>query len=321
MTRKIPLIIINPTAGGGSGGRDWERAVASIRTHFGHFTCTFTEASGDAARIAEEESRAGRQFIIAFGGDGTISEVARGILESGADAELGVLPHGTGSDFIRTLKTPTRLADAARSLREGHRVRIDVGEVTYHISSGESQSRYFINSASFGLSGEVTKRTNRSSKRFGGLISFASSTMKTAFAFEHPHVYLEVDDEPSRRLPVTTVCINNGCYFGGGMKIAPEASLVDGRLDLIVVRKLSFFNIVTKGPRLYGGAHLGLPEVHHQLATSARAWPVNPNDKVLLEVDGESPGELPASFEVRPKALLVRVPEPVPSLKLHHLRG
>jgi diacylglycerol kinase (ATP) len=308
MNRDVPLVIINPASGGGSGSRDWGRAVSTIRSHFGPFDCTFTESPGHAFRIAREESLAGRRFLIAFGGDGTISEVARGILSTETDTELGVFPHGTGSDFIRSLELPSRLADAAASLGDGRTVRMDVGNVTYRAPNGNTESRHFINSSSFGLSGEVTESTNRSSKSLGGLISFASSTVKTAFTFVHPDVFLEVDDEPARRLPITTVCFNNGRFFGGGMKIAPEASMVDGQLDLIVVRKLPFSKILAQGPRLYAGTHLSLPEVHHRLATTARAWPVDSDVDVLLEVDGESPGTLPASFEIRPMALRVRIP-------------
>lgn len=309
MTPNVPLIIVNPAAGGGSGGRDWRRAVSKVRSHLGPFACAFTDSSGDASQIAEREARAGRVFLIAFGGDGTVSEVAGGILQSGCDAELGVLPHGTGADFIRSLQVPARLTDAARSLREGRSIRIDVGKVSFAASDGSEKSRYFVNSASFGLSGEVTQTTNRSSKAFGGLISFASSTVSTAFHYNPPDVFIEVDDEPVRRIPITTVSFNNGRYFGGGMKIAPEASFVDGQLDMIVIRKLSFLKILTQGPRLYAGAHLALPEVHHRRATSARAWAVDPKIRIPLEVDGESPGLLPARFEICPKALRVRVPK------------
>ena len=306
--KSLPLVIVNPAAGGGRGAQDWGRAVATGRTHLGPFNCTFTDGPGDATGIAEREARAGRTFLIAFGGDGTISEIAQGILRAEADTELGVLPHGTGSDFVRTLEIPSRPSDAARCLREGRTLWMDAGKVSYAGLDGETQSRFFINSASFGLSGKVTENTNRSSKSLGGMLSFASTTVKTAFEYDPPHVFIEVDDEPARRLPITTVTFNNGRFFGGGMKMAPEAHLADGKLDMVVVRKLPFHRLVTQGPRLYAGAHLGLPEVHYRQARSIKAWPVDSKVRVSIEVDGESPGALPASFEVCPKALRVRVP-------------
>ena len=106
----LPLIIINPAARGGAAGRSWTTAAATVRAHFGPYECAFTKARGDATRIAEEQSRSGRRLLITFGGDGTISEVASGILRSGANVELGFLPQGTGGDFLRTIGTPKRLA-------------------------------------------------------------------------------------------------------------------------------------------------------------------------------------------------------------------
>ncbi|MCA1631264.1 MAG: acylglycerol kinase family protein, partial [Acidobacteria bacterium] len=88
----LPLIIVNPASAGGATGAGWARAAADLREHFGAFNCAFTKGAGDAREIAAREARAGRRLIVACGGYGTISEVAGGILESGADAELGVLP-------------------------------------------------------------------------------------------------------------------------------------------------------------------------------------------------------------------------------------
>lgn len=305
---ELPLIIINPAAGAGGAGRDWSHLAATVRTHFGAFACAFTQGPSDAARIAEEEARRGRRLLIAFGGDGTISEVASGILHSGTPTELGVLPHGTGADFLRTLGIPRRLADAARLLRNGACRQIDVGRITYTGLDGGMDSRYFVNSASFGMSGEVAERANRSSKRWGGRLSFATATLRTALSYEHPEVSLTLNGNGPRRIRITSVSVCNGRYFGGGMKIAPEASLVDGRLDVILIEKLSLLEVIARSPRLYSGTHLALPQVHHWLARRVVASPPEPGARILLEVDGETPGRLPAEFEVCLKALRVRVP-------------
>jgi YegS/Rv2252/BmrU family lipid kinase len=250
--------------------------------------------------------------MITFGGDGTISEVARGILRSGAAAELAVLPQGTGADFLRTLGVPSRLADAARALRDGRTRTIDVGEVSFTAHDGTTESRFFINSASFGLSGEVASRTNRGNMGggrplVGGALAYATETLKAALAFEPPNVWLQIGTDAARRLPITQVSINNGRFFGGGMKIAPHASLVDGLLDLVVVRKLSFARIAGDGARIYTGTHLSLPEVTHAQVATVRAWPASEGSSIGLEVDGETPGVLPATFSVRPGALAIRV--------------
>src|SRR5262249_32217089 len=109
MARDLPLLIVNPKSGKGTTEKDWASIANSIRSHFGPFDVAFTKQQKDAISIAEQEAAAGRKLLVAVGGDGTISEVANGILKSGSNAELGMLPRGTGSDFCRTLKIPLDL--------------------------------------------------------------------------------------------------------------------------------------------------------------------------------------------------------------------
>jgi YegS/Rv2252/BmrU family lipid kinase len=296
----LPLVIVNPASRRGEAGRDWPGAAAALRAHFGAFECRFTQAAGHASRIAREEAGRGRSLLLTFGGDGTISETARGILDSGMPAELGILPHGTGGDLARSLAVPARIADAARALRGGAAVAIDVGRVVF--SDGTEKS--FVNSASFGLSAEVAYRARRG----GG--SYAVETIRAAFRFEHPEVEISADGGTRQRLHVTTVSLHNGRYFGGGMNMAPEAKITDGRLDVVVVKKIAFSRLARNSPLLYFGAHLGLPEVEHGKLTSLDARPALEDVRVRVEIDGEPDDFLPARFEIRPRALRVRLPRP-----------
>ena len=293
-----PLVIVNPVSRGGRGASDWPAAASALRSHFGPFECRFTASPGDAARIAREEAERGRDLLVTFGGDGTISECARGILESGKPVALGILPHGTGGDLVRSLPIPARLRDAARALRRGRIVVIDAGRVIFE----DGRERSFVNSASFGLSAEVARRVSR---RLGG--GYIGETLKTASGYGYPEVELIVDSGPRRRVRITTVSLHNGRFFGGGMKMAPEASLTDGLLDLVVVKKLSLANLVRESPLLYLGGHLGLPEVEHGRVSVVEARSVNPATEVLVEIDGEAGHRLPARFEIRPRALRIRV--------------
>jgi YegS/Rv2252/BmrU family lipid kinase len=292
------LVIVNPASRGGRGGRDWPAAASALRTHFGAFECRFTERPGDAVRIAREESERGRELLVTFGGDGTISECARGILESGQPTEMAILPHGTGSDLARSLPLPKRLADQARALRRGRTVAIDVGRVVFE----DGREKSFVNSASFGLSAEVARRVSR---REGG--GYVAQTVKAASQYPFPEIELRVDTGPLRRLRITTVSLHNGRFFGGGMKMAPEAELTDGLLDLVVVKKLSLAKLLRESPLLYLGAHLGLPEVEHGRVSAVEARPAHPATEVLVETDGEVESRLPARFEIRRRALRLRV--------------
>lgn len=293
-----PLVIVNPASRGGRGASDWPSAASALRSHFGPFECRFTAGPGDAARIAREEADRGRELLLTFGGDGTISDSARGILESGKPVALGILPHGTGGDLVRSLPLPTRLADAARALRRGRTMAIDVGRAVFE----DGQERSFVNCASFGLSAEVARRVSR---REGG--GYVGETVKAASEYGFPEVELGVDGGPRRRLRITTVSLHNGRFFGGGMKMAPEAKLTDGLLDLVVVKKISLARLVSESPLLYLGAHLGLPEVEHGRVSVVEARPVNPDSEILVEIDGEAEYRLPARFEIRRAALRVRI--------------
>src|SRR2546421_552578 len=105
----LPLIIVNPASAGNSTRNSWPAMASDLAAHFGAFNCAFTEKPGDGRTLAARGACEGRRLIIACGGDGTINEVANGIIESGCDAvKLGILPSGTGGDFRRTLNIPTR---------------------------------------------------------------------------------------------------------------------------------------------------------------------------------------------------------------------
>lgn len=313
----LPLVIVNPASAGGATGEGWARAASSLRTHFGAFACALTKGAGDARLIAAREARAGRRLIIACGGDGTISEVACGILESGAGAELGILPSGTGGDFRRTLKMPTTAAGASRALRDGRTVEIDAGRVEFRRGTGETETRFFLNVASCGMGGEVIRRVSeagagslvtRGAGVLGGRASYALASARAALSFAKPRLRVSLDDKPERQIVVTNLCIANARYFGGGMKIAPAAKLADGLFDVVAVGDMDALTIFTNAYKLYLGTHLDMTQVSHARARRIAVGAADADEKVLLEVDGELIGTLPAIFEILPRALKVRVP-------------
>jgi YegS/Rv2252/BmrU family lipid kinase len=312
----LPLVIVNPSSAGGATGRAWPRLAATLREHCGAFEVAFTARAGDGRVIAEREARAGRRLLVACGGDGTASEVASGIIASGAGAELGLLPSGTGGDFRRTLRIPRRDADAAAALRAGRTVLIDAGRVEYKNARGEDEARHFVNVASCGMGGEVIRRVKasgsdwfpaRSRHPLGGRAAFAAASVRAAFAYEPPRLRVRLDDGPERTLALTSFCVANARYFGGGMKIAPGAELTDGLFDAVAVGPMGALSILANSYRLYLGTHLGMTEVGHALCARA-SLRAEGAEKVLLEVDGELVGSLPASFEILPRALRVRCP-------------
>jgi diacylglycerol kinase (ATP) len=314
----LPLVIVNPASADGATRESWPKIASDLRTHFGPFTVAFTEGIGHGRGLAAEAARQGTKLIIACGGDGTISEVVNGILESNQETELGVLPGGTGGDFRRTLRMPNNVAAAARALREGRTRVIDAGRVTFLNDSGERETRFFINVASFGMSTEVLSRTASGEakkwipgfapRKLGSKLSYVAATVQTTLSSTPTEVHVQLDEQPERRLRVAEFCVANARYYGGAMKIAPDAKLDDGLFDIITIGDASAFRILANSPRLYFGAHLRMNEVTHSLAKQVVARPVKKDEEVRVELDGEVIGRLPATFQVMPLALRVRCP-------------
>jgi len=313
----LPIVIINPESGGGATGDAWPGIASDLATHFGAFHPVFTTGPGQGIELAAGAARKGAKLIVACGGDGTISEVANGILAAGTGVELGILPSGTGGDFRKTIGIPRRSSDAAMILRNGRTRRIDVGKVTFTAASGEHESRYFVGVASFGMSADVIGRVKKNgptwlpakrSKWLSGRLSFGVAMAQAAVNTEATRVIVQLDDDPARNLTVANLCIANARYFGGGMKIAPDAKLADGKFDVVSIGDLGAAKILANAPRIYLGSHLGMSEVGHALARKIVARPLNKED-IHIEVDGELPGLLPATFQIIPEALRVRCPQ------------
>lgn len=304
-----PLVIVNPRSGGGLSEARWARLVEGLTDGLGPFDSVFTQAPRDATAIARREAEAGRRLIVAFGGDGTISETAGGILDAGAGArtELGIIPRGTGGDFRRTLELPEDLAEAARHVREGTPRTIDAGRARFVAHDGREETRHFVNVASFGFSSAVASRANASSKRLGGKVAFLGATVRALLSYDNTDVWLSFDDRPRERRRVLMTAIGNGRFFGGGMKICPRAQLDSGVLDVVVVGDFTRLEVLTKVGHLYDGSHLEMESVMASTTHKLTAAPVEANAIVPIELDGETPGRLPATFEVLPAALRVRL--------------
>ncbi|MBK7934674.1 MAG: diacylglycerol kinase family protein [Pyrinomonadaceae bacterium] len=311
----LPLVIVNPKSASGSTRDKWSATASDLRAHFGPFSVAFTKGPGDGIELAERAANSGRQFIIACGGDGTINEVANGILRSGVDVELGVLPSGTGGDFRRTLGLPLGNREAAAALRDGITRHIDAGRVTFIDHQGKTSSRYFLNVSSAGLAANIIERV-KSQKVFDwlpveslrGRANFAVSTLQQVLDLDPVMLNVRFDDGPASKLQTIAFCVANSRYFGGGMLIAPDASLNDGLLDVVNIGDIGALKIILNAHTLYRGTHHGLQEVNGSTAKRIEISAVDPSLDVRIETDGELPGRLPATYEIVPNAIRVRVP-------------
>jgi YegS/Rv2252/BmrU family lipid kinase len=304
-------IIVNPKAGAGRVGRRWTHYNRAINSCFGPAEVRFTQAQNDATRLVRQSVREGFDRIVIIGGDGTLNESVNGLFSEDGDTFLGeavslvLYPAGTGGDFCRSLELSSRSLD--QILQGATDRRIDLGRARYTAADGRTLSRHFINISSFGASGLIVDKVNHTSKLLGGRVSFMLGTLKGLLAYQNQRVRLTVDDHFDEEVLINTVAVANGRFFGGSMKIAPDAKLDDGLFDVVIIGDIDVGRFVRYSGRLYQGAHIGLPEIRVVRGRHVEATPVG-EAPVLIDLDGEQPGRLPVRYDVVPRALKVYAP-------------
>ncbi|HXJ92708.1 MAG TPA: diacylglycerol kinase family protein [Terriglobia bacterium] len=306
MNRRIAAIA-NPYAARGRAGKLWPRITQQLRARLGEVTFRLTDSTGHATQIARELLQNGFDLIIAVGGDGTVSEVASGFLRGDEpirrDAQLGILPVGTGSDFQRSLGIPSDVGKAVEILALGKPLTIDVGKATLVGNDGRQQQRYFINLVSFGMGGEVAAGAKNTFTALGGKAGFLWATFKTMASYRGRQVEIEIDDSgPPLPFFITNVAVGNGRYHGGGMHACPKAVLSDGVLEVTVINYLKPFEVVRDIHVLYSENLYRHPKIQHLHARKLAARSEQPT---WVEVDGEPLGRLPLTLEVLPQRLPV----------------
>lgn len=303
-------MIVNPTSGGGATSRRWTAIEAKLRAAIGDLDVEHTRGPRDAERIAREGARAGADLLIAAGGDGTASEVVAGVLGAGlgAKTDVGFLPLGTGGDLVRILggdpSAGAPLDTTIARIAGGKTHAFDAGSATFTTTDGRSRTTHFVNIASIGLSGLVTKLVNEAPKVLGGRVSFLLGTLRGIARWRAGAVSLRVDGKLVHEGALHLAVVANGRYFGGGMHVAPQARFDDGLFDVVVIRgEGGKGRLLRHLPKLYAGAHLTLPDV---VSTRGRVVEATSAEDVPIEIDGEPLGYLGARFECLPGALRLR---------------
>jgi diacylglycerol kinase (ATP) len=266
----------------------------------------FSDHPGHVTELAREVAEGGVELLVVVGGDGTVNEAVNGLLPLAPEArpELAVLPRGTGTDFVRTFGIPTGTAQAVAVARSGRVRAIDAGRVTYRGSSGADETGYFANIASAGMSGAVAQRANSTSKALGGKISFLWATLAVFARWRNAEIAVEVDGERRAGL-MYDVIVANCCYLAGGMHMTPAADPSDGLFDVLLIGDITKADLALTLPKVYRGTHLPHPKAE---LLRGRRVVVDTPTPLPIELDGEQPGTTPATFEVVPEALRLRVP-------------
>ena len=299
------VFLVNPAAANGSTGRRWPELARRAAALGLQGETLVSERPGHLAELADEAAAAGATAIVVVGGDGTVHEVVDGLARAGASdrVELGLIPFGTGRDFARSLRIPRRLDDALEVVRGGRVRTVDIGRATYASDNGEAVA-HFANFAGAGISGAIADRANRTTKAFGGRLSFIWATLAVFTRWQPTEMTVEIDGERRQVLLLEALAMN-GDYTAGGMWVAPEASLEDGTFDVVLIGDFSKAEFTTTFPKIYRGTHVSHAKVE---IVRARELRVDAPSPLPIVLDGEQPGTTPVRFEVVPGALRVRVP-------------
>lgn len=298
-------VVMNPRAAGGRINAAWPAIARAIQERLGVFQLAATTRAGEAPELARRLADDGVELVIAIGGDGTIGEVADGLLRASRQPQLGIVPIGTGVDFPRSLELGSTPLEAVEVIASGRTRTIDAGRVSYVADDGAPGMKHFINEASCGLSGPTVRAVNAAKARGrSGKFTFLYHTLAEliGYRWDTARVTLDGGETIENRIAVVALC--NGKYFGSALMVAPDARLDDGLLDVVVVKaanKLSLVNVLNSA---YTGGHRNSPLVTFRRAKVVDIEPVG--SPALIEIDGESPGRLPIRVEVLPGALTLR---------------
>jgi len=254
----------------------------------------------------------GHDRVVAVGGDGTVQEVANGIIESGSGLSLGILAAGNGNDLARTLGLPHGASDALVLALGSATRRIDVGRATRGTGS-TATVRHFVAAGGIGFDAQVAAAmAGRRRPWQRGRLGYALSTLYELQRFRNRRVHLTLQTPSGERTVdqcILFVAFANGPYYGGGMQISPEASITDGLLDLCIVGDISRLETVRQLPGLYRGWHVKHPAVEFARATAIEA---DGEPGTLAHLDGEPFGAVPLRIEVLPLAIAVAAEPPTP---------
>ncbi|MEY4881982.1 MAG: hypothetical protein RLZ87_1415 [Armatimonadota bacterium] len=262
---------------------------------------------GSAAYLAHQAAtnpEVKADIVAAAGGDGTIGEVANGLI--GTNTPLGVLPMGTGNDFARTLGINTDLPLAVQTLFQGTAKPVDLGKI--------ENGGYFLNIAGCGYDAEVAARINHGFKRLKGTTAYVVAALQTLAKFKGINVNItaenttnnSADKQPISYQGKLMLCaVANAKMYGGGMKIAPNADISDGKFSIVLVGNVSQLEFLLTFPKVFKGTHIHHPKV---TAFEATKITIHADQPMPTLADGEEIGTTPITFTIVPNALTVLHP-------------
>jgi YegS/Rv2252/BmrU family lipid kinase len=298
------FLIVNPNAGTGNFQKSWQRIQECLNKQEVDYSFSFTQYPKHEILLVEEAIQQGFRNIISVGGDGTLHHVLNGMMRQryikSSEIKLGVIPLGTGNDWIKTYHIPKDINQAVKIIKKLYTDYQDVGYIQLEDSSDE----YFINMAGIGYDGYVVNKLN-TLKKFGS-IAYLLSGLQGLLFYKKSNYHIEINNE---RVEEKCLMILFGIcqYSGGGMQITKESDPKDGLLDVTIAKNFSFLDLILNLPKLYNGKIVEHPKVDNFKATSVKIIEKS-KSKSFVEADGELIGKGSLEVSMIPKAIQIIVP-------------
>lgn len=314
------VLLVNPNSCSGLTGKNWDELYAKMENIFGsRVKVVFSKKAGNGTTLARDLLRKGFGKIVAIGGDGTINEVANGFFEENTgvrgsrlrpinpDAIMGIVPCGTRNVLAKSLGLPVDVVESCQNFVGGSPSKMDLiaASVTNPDSGSRLPARVFLNAAEMGVGAEIIDRSKKvRSMVKSRLVSTAAAIISTVPAYESNLCDLFIDGR-KKSTNMTMGIVANGKFLGGSFMAAPEASVSDGLLDLVVLKDSGSLKMLDELVNIKTGNYDSEDNI---LYVKAKKVVVKSRErKVTVTVDGEPIGVLPATFQVLPKALTVVV--------------
>jgi len=300
------LCVVNPTSANGRTSKAWRRIEQALANRNIKMDVQYTTGPGDATLITRKALQSGYNRIVSVGGDGTLNEVVNGFFDEkqqpvNPQGGLSFVPLGTGGDFARMFNLSRDLDSIARLFTDPQERYCDLVLATYTSWQETEERRFYINEADVGLGSATVYRVNNGSKALGGSLSFLLAFLYTVFTYRNIELHIKVDGETKYEGKTGVIVVGNGSYFGGGVKIAPDAQIDDGLLEIILAKDLRKRDLLANLTNMYKGTHLQHPLVERMVGHQVQILSAN---DILFEMDGETPGHgQSVTFDIVPAAM------------------
>ncbi|MGP3610146.1 MULTISPECIES: diacylglycerol/lipid kinase family protein [Anoxybacillaceae] len=293
----IYYFVVNKISGNGKGLKVWKKVEKLLQEKQVNYQVRFTERPKHAVEIVKEFSSKACNAVVAVGGDGTIHDVANGLIHS--NIPLGIIPAGSGNDLARALDIPMDYKRALERILRGKKRKMDVGKI------GEE---YCMTVTGIGFDGKVAEINNTAKYkdllnlvRLGDL-SYGLSVLHALFQYRPVRIQLKIDGEVQSFSNVWFIAIANTPNYGGGIKICPDACYDDGLFDICIVHSVTKWELLRTFPKAYKGKHVSHPSV---TMIKGKQVEIIAEPPIIVQSDGEILTKTPVNVTIQKEALLI----------------